>query len=137
MTISKIRAEIVALQNVAIEDLMAMTDDEIRKEVLEEGENLEEIAQQVKSSMREVAADFMRQRMTRAKSCSHLIAKCRVSQSRPPLERIKQIIQELFATNPNLGLAYREGKRQTDSDWDSLYDDLIAMGVIKQKDDGH
>ena len=137
MTTSKIRAEIAALQAAALEDLMAITDEGIRKEVLEDGESLDEIAGLVKSSMREAAAGTLRQRMAQAKARSQQISTLRAAVGRPPVERIKQIVQALFATDPSLGLAYRDGKHQTDSDWQTMYDDLVAMGAIKRNDDDH
>ncbi|MBN8279026.1 MAG: hypothetical protein J0M16_00260 [Gammaproteobacteria bacterium] len=135
MTKSKICAEIAALQSAALEDLIAMTDEEIRKEVLEDGENLDEIAGLVKSSMREAAAGTMRLRMAEAKVRSHRASTRDAPVSRPSIERIKQIIETLFATEPSLRLAFRDGKRQTESDWQTMYDDLIEMGAIMRNDD--
>ena len=50
------------------------------------------------------------------------------------MEQIKQIVENLFQTDPSLGLAFRSGKKQTDADWQSLYDDLVIMGAIKPED---
>lgn len=57
-----------------------------------------------------------------------------LSFTRPAIYRIKTLVQELFANDRSLGLAFREGKRQSDADWQSLYDDLVAMGAIKADD---
>lgn len=139
MTTAKTYVDLMALRNAAIEDLLNMSDEDIRKEATERGENLEEMAKQVKSSMQEPAARVMRERMMQAKSGSLLTMQSsgagKITLTRPPLLQIKQIIQSLFASNPRLGLAYRDGKQQTDADWESLYEDLVAIGAINQNRD--
>lgn len=138
MTSTKIIAEITALQDAALEDLMAATDEQLRKEAIEDGEDLIAIAAQVKTSMNEASAEALRQRLTDAKK--RMKAKPpTLTQSvvRPPLDQIKQIIQGLFQKDQNLGLAFRDGKRQTDADWLSLYDDLVDLGAIKSNNHEH
>ena len=138
MTPTKIIAEIAALRNAALEDLMATTDEQLRQEALEDGEDLVVIASQVKTSMREAAAEALRQKLVQAKvRMKPKLATLTESFIRPPVHQIKQIIQGLFQTDQSLGLAFRDGKKQTDADWLSLYDDLVAMGAIKPNDHGH
>ena len=137
MTKSSICTEIAALQTAALEDLMAMTDEEVRKEVLGDGENLDEIAGLVRSSMREAAARTMRQRLAEANTRSRQAPTQKAPVSRPSIERIKQIIETLFATEPSHRLAYRDGKRQTESDLQTMYDDLVELGAIKRDDNDH
>lgn len=133
---SNTRAEIAALREAALEDLMATTDAELQKEALEDGEDVTVLALQIKATMREAAAETLRRRLVDAKGRMQSKSKnFTASFNRPPLEQIKQIIQNLFTIDQSLGLAFREGKKQTDADWLSLYDDLVAMGAIKH--DGH
>lgn len=137
MNPSKTITEIASLREAALEDLMATTDAQLRQEALEDGEDLEEIAAQLGLVMREAAATTLRQRLTLAKK--RIRPKLNAQSApviRPPLEQIKQIIQGIFQNDRSLGLAFRDGKRQTDSDWLSLYDDLVAIGAIKPGDDG-
>lgn len=47
---------------------------------------------------------------------------------------IKDRLHRLFAQNPNLAVAFRQGKKQSDSDWESLWDDLVEIGEIKEDD---
>lgn len=138
MTSTKIIAEIAALRNAALEDLMATSDEQLRQEALEDGEDLVAIASQVKISMREAAAEALRQKLALAKGrMQPKLATLTESFIRPPVHQIKQIIQGLFQADQSLGLAFRDGKKQTDADWLSLYDDLVAMGAIKPNDHGH
>ncbi len=136
MSTSKIGAEIAALRAAALDDLLATTDAELRQEALEDGENLDAIALQVKSVMREVGAKALRQRMAKAKARMRPAAAARPMPAvRPSLDQIKQMVQALFQSDRSLGLAFRDGKQQTESDWQSLYDDLLAMGAIMPSDD--
>ena len=135
MNPSKTSSEIAALREAALEDLMATTDAQLQQEALDDGDDLDAIAAQAGAAMRETAAAFLRQRMTQAKERMGNNLKPHMALvSRPPLEQIKQIIQHLFQTDQSLGLAFRDGRRQTDADWVSLYDDLVAMGAIKPDD---
>lgn len=131
MTNPKTSSELTVITRAAIEDLMATSDDDLAAEAREEGIDLSSMSLLMKSSMRETAASAMRARMREARSKSlagsgHAL--------RPSIESIKQMVQGLFASNPSLRLAFREGKRQSDADWTSLYDDLVALGAIKPED---
>lgn len=138
MNTSKARAEIAALREAALEDLMATTDAELRHEAVEDGEELGAVAAQIRAAMRDTAAATLRLRLTRAKDRLHSELDARVSAlGRPSLEQIKALVQNLFQTDRTLGLAFRDGRKQTDADWLSLYDDLVAMGVIEPHNHGH
>lgn len=138
MNTQKTQAEMAILRDVALEDLMATSDVQLHQEAIEDGEDLNQLAMQVKITMREAAAMAQRQRLARARErMSSCIGARTISSIRPPVEALKQIVQKLFQTDPSLGLAFREGKKQTDADWQSLYDDLVSMGVIKPEDYEH
>lgn len=136
MSDSKSIAELAALRDAALEDLMNTTDEDLRREAAEDGENLDALASDVKSAMREAAAAALRQRMQRARSqMQPAVATSGVSKLRPSVDRIKQMVHDLFQRDSSLGLAFRDGKRQTEADWISLYDDLLRIGAIKSDDD--
>ena len=137
MNTQKTHAEMAALRNAALEDLMGTSDMQLRQETLEDGDDLVKVAMQVRRTMREAAASAQRQRLAHAKQRMHSSASARpISLIRPSVAAIKQLVQELFQTDPSLGLAFRDGKKQTEADWQSLYDDLVGMGVIKPEDHG-
>jgi hypothetical protein len=48
-----------------------------------------------------------------------------------PIAQLKELVQRTFQSDPLLGMAFRGGKSQTDEDWVSLYEDLVALGAIK------
>ena len=136
MRTTKIISDIAAIRAAALENLLTTTDAELRQEAREDGENLDAMAIQMKSSMREAAASALRERMAKSKSQSRQkLSARRPSFARPAIDRIKELVQDLFASDQSLGLAFRDGKRQSDADWQSLYDDLVAIGAIKSADD--
>lgn len=126
------RAELAALRVVALEDILSTSDAELRKEAVDDGEDVAAIATDLKAEMREAAAAALRQRLSQAKARMTARPAADLGRPvRPPMERLKQLIQEAFASDRSLGLAFREGKRQSDADWESLYDDLVALGKIQ------
>jgi len=135
MNPSKARKEIAALRDAALEDLAKTTDSELRKEALENGEDVGRIAAHIRSVMRDAAASVNRQRLAVAREQMEAKSRCRpATLIRPTIDRIKQIIQAAFTTDPALGVAYREGKVTSTEDWYSLYEDLIKIGAIKPND---
>ncbi|ABM40199.1 hypothetical protein [Polaromonas naphthalenivorans] len=137
MNTQKTRAEMAALRDAALEDLMATSDVQLRQEALEDGDDLAKVAMQVKTTMREAVASAQRQRLARAKERMRPSASARpFSSLHLSVEAIKQLVHGIFQTDPSLGLAFRDGKKQTEADWRSLYDDLVSMGAIKPEDYG-
>lgn len=137
MNSSKTQTELAALRNAALEDLMATTDEQLQQDAIDEGADLDAVAVLVGAVMQGAASDALRHRMVLAKvRMQSRLNTPDIPTARPPMERIKQIVQEIFQADQSLGLAFREGKKQTDDDWLSLYDDLVAMGAIKSDDHG-
>lgn len=132
MTEPNHRAELAALRVVALEDILSTSDAELRKEAVDDGEDVAAVAAGLKAAMREAAAAALRQRLSQAKAGMTARPAADLGRPlRPPMEQLKQLIQEAFSSDRSLGLAFREGKRQSDADWESLYDDLVALGKIQ------
>lgn len=134
MTTSKTRKELAGLRSAALDDLMAATDEQLQREAKEESVDLDILAASVGAMMQETAAAVMRDRLTLARKSMQTRQTNDCEVVRPSVEIIKQKIKELFQADRSLGMAFREGKAQTDEDWESLYDDLVDMGVIKPED---
>lgn len=139
MTQSKNSAEITALRTLALKDLNATSDEELRKELIDDGVDIRELSVQVRTKMHEVSAAALRartalarERMRSAPNPGRLTVAIR-----PAIERMKQMVQDVFQREPELAVAFRDGKRQSDADIQSLYDDLVSIGAIKPEDDGH
>lgn len=60
MTTPNVIAEMAALRDAALEDLMATSDAQLRQEAMEDGEDIDAIATCVKAKMRETAANARR-----------------------------------------------------------------------------
>ena len=134
MTEPDVRAELTALRAAALEDLVATPDADLRREAEQDGVDVSLNAIDIKTTMREAAANALRQRMVAARQRLDT-PKADQSQTltttRPAIERLKQLVRDTFANDPSLGLAFRDGKRQSDADWESLYDDLVTLGKIE------
>lgn len=135
MSPQKRRAEIVALRDAALEDLMTTSDEELLKEAVADGDDVEAQADALRNSMREAAAAAARKHAAVAKTRLQAKPAMRVSVVRPSIDAIKRLVERAFQQDGSLGLAFRSGKRQSDEDWRTLYDDLIALGKIDPTSD--
>jgi hypothetical protein len=138
MSQNKTIEEIIALRDAAIDDLLSLSDEELRTEAKQDGRDVEAIALDTKRLMRESAASAVRLRMSTSRVKPSLAAApWRTPIIRPSIERMKQLVERVFASNPSAGLAFRQGKKQSDSDWQTLYDDYVSMGAIEPENDKH
>jgi hypothetical protein len=122
-----------AIRHLALKDLDATTDEELRTEVLEEGGDLAVMAQSVMAELDVIISGAMREYTAAAKSRAP--SAMAVATLRPSISRIKELIESAFKVDPQLATAFREGSRQSDADLESLYDDLMALGKIRPQGD--
>lgn len=121
----------------AIEDLANTSDEEIRNEYREAGQDMAAVAKQTHDKLRDVVAASMRARLASVKATVKASAVSQpASRVRPAMERLKAIVAEAFLREPKVAMAFRDGKKQTDEDLSTVYDDLVRMGVIKPEDHG-
>jgi hypothetical protein len=127
MTKRKHAGELAALRRLALEDVLQASETDLREQAQEEGLDFNELAEKIRSSMREAAASVLREQLVKNRAPA---TTQRPAANRPPLERIKEAIREVFAREPGLRVAFRDGKQQSQSDWESLYDDLVGLGAL-------
>ena len=127
------RRAIEALQALAGQDLEATSDDQIRREFEEDGLDPAEEAARVAGTLDAAVAQFMRNRASAAKAL-RAASTHPGTRPRPSIARMKALVRAAFDREPQLAAAFREGRRQTDRDIRSLYDDLVAMGKIRSDD---
>lgn len=97
--------------------LLETTDEDLRREAREDGEDIAAVAARAKAGMRETAVATMHRKMTQAKARMRVAPSDQTApRARPALGRIKQIIQETCARNSKLGLAFRDGKCRSGAD---------------------
>lgn len=130
----KASAKLALLQDAALDDLLQMSDEELIREAVEDGEDPKALAASLRESVAQKLTAIRRQRLQDAQRKLHSATAKPAVVSRPPLERIKEIVMSAFQADPTLRLAYRDGKTQSETDWQSLYDDLVAVGSIKPGD---
>lgn len=135
MKLPKSHLENMALRHLAMEDLMAQSDAQLRQEAAEDGEDVDALAAAMRTALRAAASNVLRQRLADAKQRMMSTAHPGKATRYPTLESLKRRIQSAFESQPELGLAFREGKRQSEADWQSLYDDLVELGAIVPEED--
>ena len=126
---------LVAVRALALKDLNATSDEDIRAELAAEGIDPDQLAASIAVSLDDVLASCLRQQAAAAKAAMQVRATPKTSR-RPALNRIKERIAQAFAVEPQLATAFREGTRQSDADLETLYDDLVLMGKIPDADNG-
>lgn len=137
MTSIQLNSEIQRLRDAALADLEATSDEQLMLELKADGVNSEQQASAIKAAMQASVAAALRTKLALARSAALASAvKREKPKQRPSLERLKEMVLGALRSNPNVGLAFRDGTRQTDADFVSLYDDLIETGVIEKGDDG-
>jgi hypothetical protein len=134
---SKENREIGFIRAKALDDLAATSDEEIRNEYREAGQDIAAVARQTRDTLRDVVAAGMRAKLASAKAATKASAATpSINRARPVMERLKEIVAETFMREPRVAMAFRDGKKQTDEDLATVYDDLVRMGIIKPEDHG-
>ena len=124
-----VQKEMEAFRKLALADLNELSDAEMMAEIADNGENPHDLSAQIAARLDDVVSQFQRNRTAKAKAQANS-KKPETAVWRPAIERIKQLIEQAFAVDPKLATAFRDGKRQSDSDLQTLYDDLVEMGKI-------
>lgn len=131
----EMRKTLDSIRDLALKDLEAASDEDIRAELAAEGINPDQLAASIAGSLDDVLATSLRQLTTVAKIAMQTRTPPK-KLLRPSLDRIKERITQAFAVDPQLATAFRDGSRQSDADLETLYDDLVLMGKIPDNDDG-
>lgn len=134
---SKESREIGFIRARALDDLANTSDEEIRNEYREAGQDMVADAKQTHEKLRDVVAANMRARLATVKAATKASSATRpINWARPAMDRLKEIVAETFTREPQVAMAFRDGKKQTDEDLATVYDDLVRMGVIRPEDRG-
>lgn len=131
MNARRAHEEFKRLRDLALTDVMSTSDDELLREDEEEGIDSAQAANALRQAMREAAAKTLR--AARPTAPVHLAM--RTTATRPSFEKLKEMVELVFVREPELRLAFRDGKRQSEQDWSSLYDDLVDLGAINPNED--
>jgi hypothetical protein len=126
-------AQMAALERLISEDLLAMSDEDLLKEAIEDGIDPAAKASEPRSSALAKINQAKRERLAAARrSYDASLWESPVAKARPALEEIKRQIQSLIrgGASNGLSLAFRKGETMSDADWESLWDDMVESGLI-------
>jgi hypothetical protein len=121
-----------ALRNAVSDEILSMTDEDILVDARNNGLDPDDIALTMKSKAMDMIANIRKQKL---KSIRENLNAAQPKIVKPiatlSLEEKKKKILEFFAKpNTNYSLAFRNGDRQSDSDWESLWDDIVEQGLL-------
>jgi hypothetical protein len=126
-------AQMAAIERLVSEDLLAMSDEDLLKEAIEDGIDPAAKASELRSSALAKINQAKREKLAAAR-CGYdaSLRESPVAKARPALEEIKRQIQGLIrgGASNGLSLAFRKGERMSDADWESLWDDMVESGLI-------
>jgi len=132
------RAKYKTIEKSLAEDVNHLSDADLLQEATDDGLNPKDIALNMRASALSLVAEAKRKRILQVRE--KLKESDKFSRSelpRPSMDAIKSKLQELFSRRPELAVAFRQGTKQSDSDWQSLWDDLIEIGEIRKEDLGN
>jgi hypothetical protein len=121
-----------ALRNAVSDEILSMTDEDILVDARNSGLDPDDIALTMKSKAMNMITNIRKQKL---KSIRENLNAAQPKLVKPiatlSLEEKKKKILEFFAKpNTNYSLAFRNGDRQSESDWESLWDDIVEQGLL-------
>jgi ribosomal protein L17 len=127
-------ARMRAIERAMAEDILAMTDEEILAEAKSEGVDTAAKAQELRASALAVVNTAKRRRLEDARARLEGEAKgFKPPAKRPLIDEIKRRFQAILKGGGanGLAIAFRNGQQQSDDDWETLWDDLVELGLAK------
>lgn len=125
--------QMAALERLISEDLLAMSDEDLLKEAIEDGIDPAAKAAELRSSALAKINQAKREKLAAARrGYNASLRESPAAKARPALEEIKRQIQSLIrgGASSGLSLAFRKGETMSDADWESLWDDMVENGLI-------
>lgn len=130
------RAKVKSIEQALTEDLHVTSETELTREFAEDGLDISEIANSMRNSALDLIMQERRKKLAHARTGIQTQALIRTDDRvRPSIETIKRLLGDLFIAKPALAIAFRQGKNQSETDWISLWDDLVEIGEIPRNDD--
>lgn len=133
-------AQMAAIERLMSVDLLAITDEDLLKEAIEDGIDPSAKASELRASALAKINLAKREKLAVARRGYEASMKASpTARARPTLDEMKHQIQALIqrAASNGLSLAFRKGQAMSDADWESLWDDMVESGLIgEEKKDG-
>jgi hypothetical protein len=125
-------AKMRAIERAMEEDILAMSDEDILAEAKEGGVDPAAKAQELRSSALAMVRAAKRRKLEEARARLEGAGKgFNPPAKRPSIEEIKQRFQEILqgGSANGLAIAFRNGQQQSEADWETLWDDLVELGL--------
>jgi hypothetical protein len=124
------------LRDALVDDIEKMSDAEIERAALDDGRDLVAQADAFRARAFATIASAQRARVQAASARARQSRSEPKGAGRPPFDELKRRVEAAFAADPSLALAFREGSNeQSVADLETLYDDLVVLGAIKNDAD--
>lgn len=133
-------ARMRAIERAMAEDILAMSDEEILAEAKSEGVDTAAKTQELRAAALAMVNAAKRRRLDAARARLEGEAKgFKTPAKRPPIEEIKRRFQEILKGGGanGLAIAFRNGQQQSEDDWETLWDDLVELGLAKPDEPDH
>lgn len=127
-------ARMKAIECALREDVLAMSDEDIFAEAKEDGIDPAAKAQELRASALAMVNAAKRRRLEAARARLEGEAQgFKTPAKRPPIEEIKRRLQTILQGGGanGLAIAFRNGQQQSEADWETLWDDLVELGLAK------
>jgi|SRR5580692_3863704 hypothetical protein len=127
---------ISALSVAMADDVLSLSEEELVQELREDKIDPADSASPLRCHALEQIAVFRRKRLQDAS----LALRAQVDRAKvlPPqasiVHRRISAMRALFLAKPGLSMAFREGRAQSDSDWMSVWDNLLELGLVREDD---
>ncbi len=128
-----------ALRKAVADEVLSMTDEEIITDARDQGLDPGHIALMMRTKALDAITTVRKQKLKNIRD--NLNAAQAKTIKRPTTsfgieEKKKRIMAFLSEPDTNFSLAFRNGEKQSDSDWETLWDDLVEQGLIKDEHSG-
>jgi hypothetical protein len=121
-----------AIEIAMAEDANALSDEQIVAEMKEDGIDPNAKAQELRASALSIVRAAKRRKLEAARARLEGVEQgFKTPAKRPSIAEIKRRFQEILrgGSANGLAIAFREGQQQSDADWESLWDDLVDLGL--------
>jgi hypothetical protein len=129
------RAKIKAIELALIDDIFRVPEAELEHEFTQDGLNIKDLASSMRSGAMELIMQERKKKLAKARAGMLVQSISKSDKRRPSLDAVKRVLAELFQAKPALAVAFRQGKSQSETDWYSLWDDLVELGEISESSD--
>lgn len=125
-----------ALRKAVADEVLSMTDEEIMTDARDQGHDPDHIALMMRAKALDAIAIIRKQKLKNIRETLNSAQTKTIERLTTSLgieEKKKRILAFLSEPDTHFSLSFRNGEKQSDSDWDTLWDDLVEQGLLKDE----